>query len=436
MCRAFVRAGLGAVALLTLAGSAAADTITDWNLAALNAVQSTSTPPPRASRALAMIHGAVYDAVNSVDRTFQPYMVNTVAAPGTSREAAAAVAAFTVASSLFPTQAATFTALRDTQLAAIPDSPGKAAGMTLGQTIGLTMNFARTNDQANNPGAITFPGSTTPGRWRPAADNPVAAALPHWGSVTPFAVPSGASFRPGVPPTITSAQYAAALNEVKQLGAINSPTRTPEQADIARAWAFNAGTKTPPGAWNLIAQDISQSRGLSLTENARMFAAMNVAMADAAICAWDCKYTQDMWRPVDAIRLADTDGNALTDPDLNWTPLLATPNHPTYVSGHSTFSRAAANTLAALLGSDAINVNFQGDFGVSRLLTSLDGAANEAGLSRIYGGIHFSFDNVFGQQIGADVSSYVLANYFQAIPAPGAGTMLALVGVLAMRRRR
>ncbi len=436
MCCASVRAGLGVIALLTLSGTAAADTILDWNSAALNAVQNTSTPPPRASRALAMIHGAVYDAVNSVDRLYQPYMVNTVAAPGTSREAAAAVAAFTVASSLFPTQAATFTALRDSQLAAIPDSPGKTAGMTLGQTIGMTMNLSRSNDQSTNPGGITFPGSLTPGRWRPAADNPVAAALPHWGNVTPFAIPSGASFRPGLPPTLSSVEYANALNEVKQIGAINSSTRTPEQADIARAWAFNAGTKTPPGAWNLIAKDISQSRGLSITENARLFAAMNVAMADAAICAWDCKYTQDMWRPVDAIRLADTDGNALTSPDTAWTPLLATPNHPTYVSGHSTFSRAAANTLAALLGGDAINVTFQGDFGVSRLLTSLNAAANEAGLSRIYGGIHFSFDNTFGQQIGANVSSYVLANYFQVIPAPGAGSLLALAGVLAMRRRR
>lgn len=433
---AFVRAGLGAIALLAATGSATADTITAWNLAALDAVQSTSTPPPRASRALAMIHGAVFDAVNSVDRVYQPYMVNTVAAPGTSREAAAAVAAFTVASSLFPTQAASFTMLRDNQLAAIPDSPGKSAGMTLGQTIGLTMNFARSNDQSSNPGAITFPGSLTPGRWRPAADNPVAAALPHWGTVSPFAVPSGASFRPGPAPSITSAQHATAWDEVRRLGSLNSVDRTSDQADIARAWAFNAGTKTPPGAWNLIAQDISQDRGLSITENARLFAAMNVAMADAAICAWDCKYTQDMWRPVDAIRLADTDGNALTDPDTGWTPLLQTPNHPTYVSGHSTFSRAAANTLAALLGGDAINVNFQGDFGVSRLLTSLDGAANEAGLSRIYGGIHFQFDNTFGQQIGADISSYVLANFFQTIPAPGAGTMLALVGIFAMRRRR
>lgn len=424
------------LAIAGLACSAHADVVTDWNTAALNAVQSTSTPPPRAARALAMIHGAVYDAVNSVDRVYQPYMVNTVAAPGTSREAAAITAAFTVASSLFPTQAATFQSIRDTQLAAIPDGPGKTSGLSLGQSIGTTMVLARSSDNSTNPLNVTFPGSTTPGRWRPAADNPAAAALPWWGSVTPFAISSGSQFRPAPTPAMNTPEYANAVNEVRQLGAINSGTRTQEQTDIARAWAFNAGTKTPPGAWNLIAQSISSSRGQSITENARMFAAINVGMADAAICAWDCKYTQDCWRPIDAIRLADTDGNASTDPDTGWLPLLTTPNHPSFVSGHSTFSRTAANILASLIGGDAINVNFAGDFGVSRQLTSLNAAANEAGLSRIYGGIHFSFDNVSGQQIGTNIAQYVMGNYFGIIPAPTTGGALALAGLIAVRRRR
>lgn len=435
------RCTISALVLVTVCGQAAqADAVKEWNQATLNAIAGTSTPPPRAARALAMVHGAVYDAVNSIDRQFQPYLVDTTAAAGTSREAAAAAAAFRVASTVFassPAQVSAFQTLYDNQIAAISDSPGKSAGIALGQSIGSSMLAARSADGSTNPGGVTFPGSTDPGRWRPAADNPAAAALPFWGNVQTFAIPTGASFRPANPPTIGSAEYATAFNEVKQYGGSTSSLRTADQTNMARAWVYGAGTVTPPGAWNLIAQSVAGQDSNGLTANARTFAMLNIGLADAAIAAWDSKYNQDMWRPVDAIRQANLDGNAATDQDATWLPLLSpTPNHPTYVSGHSTFSRAGAEILKFILGTDSINLNFAGDSGLFRQLTSLDQAANEGGMSRIYGGIHFQFDNTGGQEIGRNVASFLTSNYFQVIPAPGAGGLLAIGGVIAFRRRR
>lgn len=417
----------------TVTASAHADVVLDWNQHALNAIVAGGSPPPRASRALAMVQSAVFDAVNSVDRVYQPYLVNTVAPAGTSREAAAVVAAHGVLVGLYPAQAAALNAHRDTSLAAIPDGPGKVSGIGLGQNVASAMIAWRSADGSNAPS--TYTPTDAPGRWRVGPGNMTPALLPQWGEVTPFALSSGAQFRPSAPPSLDSVEYANALNEVKTLGRATGSSRTPEQTDIAVAWAFGAGTVTPPGAWNRIAQQVAFTGPDSVLQNARLFAALNVATADAAIACWDAKYVYDLWRPVHAIRDAHLDGNPLTEQEADWTPLLATPPFPAYTSGHSTFSRAAANVLASILGTDSIDVMFQGDGGVIRHLTSLDAAANEAGLSRIYGGIHFNFDNTEGQWCGAQVADWVLANYFQ-IPAPGVAGLIVGCMVLAARRRR
>jgi hypothetical protein len=250
---------------------------------------------------------------------------------------------------------------------------------------------------------------------------------------------SGSQFRPVAPPALNSAEYAAALNEVKSLGSVTSSTRTAQQTDIARVWKAGGNTVTPPGMWNQVAQQLAQSASLDIADSARLFAQMNVSTADAGIAAWDCKYTYSLWRPIDAIRLADTDGNAATDADTSWTPLLtSTPNHPAYTSGHSTFSRAAATALQRFFGTDllAFTVTNPDDApGVSIAYSSLDAAANDAGRSRIYGGIHFNFDDINGQHCGLGIGNYVADNYF-LVPAPGAVGVLALGGMLAARRRR
>ncbi len=426
--------GLAALAGLSMGlGIASADVVTSWNDELLNSVAATPLPPPRASRAMAMVSTAVFDAVNSIDGTHQHYRYW---APnwGGSREAAAAQAARDVMVGLFPARQAIFDAKLATDLGAIAAGPAKTMGITAGQGAGARILAERAIDGATNISNYAPSNPAQVGLWQPTPPPNSAALLPQWGQVGTFSINSSTHFRPVAPPAVGSAEYAASYNEVKVLGAATGSTRTADQTSIAQAWAFGGGTITPPGAWNKIAQQLGGSN--SVSENARMFAMLNVASADAAIACWDAKYFYDMWRPITAIRNGETDGNAGTTGDAAWSSLLVSPNFPTYTSGHSTFSRAAADILANFLGTDAINIMFQGDAGEVRHLTSLNGAANEAGLSRIYGGIHFDFDNIAGQECGALVANWVIANNFYAIPAPGACVLLGLGGLLAVRRRR
>ena len=193
-----------------------------------------------------------------------------------------------------------------------------------------------------------------PGNWRPTPPGFLPPVHPNWPQVTPFALASGAQFRPAGPPALTSAEYTRNFNEVKALGALNSAVRTADETKIARFWLDGPGTATPPGHWNRIAQDVARAKGTTLAQNARLFALLNLAGADAGIACWDAKYVYDFWRQITAIREADTDGNPDTVADPNWTPLVTTPNHPSYPSGHATFSGAAATVLAAFFGTDDV----------------------------------------------------------------------------------
>ena len=224
---------------------------------------------------------------------------------------------------------------------------------------------------------------------------------------------NGSQFRPPPPPELDSAQWASEFNLTKELGRADSATRTPEQTAIARFWADGGGTVTPPGHWNVIARDIANQRGNTLEQNARLFALLNMAEADAAIIAWDCKYAFNFWRPITAIPNADTDGNPDTVSDPTWTPLLVTPNFPEYISGHSTFSGAAAAVLAVFFGSDDIPFTTTSEDlpGVSRSYSSFSQAAEEAGMSRIYGGIHFLSADLNGLASGAELGGYVAENF-------------------------
>ena len=203
-----------------------------------------------------------------------------------------------------------------------------------------------------------------------------------------------------------------ALNEVKSLGSFNSTTRTADQLQIARFWADGSGTYTPPGNWNKIAQQVAAATGNSIAENARLFAKLDIALADAAILAWKAKYETDFWRPFTAIHNADLDGNDLTTADDTWQPLLITPNFPEYVSGHSTFSGTAAAVLTAEFGANySFSATSIGLLGVSRSFASFEAAAAEAGRSRIYGGIHYEFSNQDGQAIGRALAAQVLSTF-------------------------
>jgi hypothetical protein len=384
-----------------------------WNELALRIIQAERTPPPLAARNLAIMHAAIYDAVNSIYRTHQAYRCEADAQPGTSPEAAAAVAAHHVLVLVFPRQAEVFNQALDECMADVAEGEGKTAGMLLGQTVAQRLIAWRRRDGAYRQ-VLYIPGAG-PGLWQPTLPAFKPALLPQWPTLTCFCLKNGAQFRPPPPPPLDHAAYATTFQDVKQVGAINSTVRTPEQTIIARFWADDEGTVTPPGHWNRIAQTVAVSKGLSLPECARLFALLNLSLADAGVACWDCKYTFHYWRPVQAIREADPKVNPGTTPELFWTPLLKTPPFPAYTSGHSTFSAAAAKALACFCGTDEVRFVSRSDDlpGIRRTYDSFWAAAEEAGKSRIYGGIHWEFDNREGLVCGRAVADYICRNFLQ-----------------------
>ena len=332
-----------------------ADEIIDWNNILLNAVRTNSMSPLSTSRVSAAMNTAMYDAVNSIARTHQPYHVNMTAVPGTSREAAAAQAAHRVLSGMVPANQAAYDAALANSLSSVPNGPGKTAGIALGNTVGAAILALRANDGAN--AVVPYTPGSAPGDWRPTPPANAAAAAPQWGSITPWAMTSPSQFRnPDGPPALDSPEFTAAFNQVKAIGSATSSTRTADQSNIAQYWAGQTGTSTPPGHWNRIAQTVAESQGNTLEENARLFALVGIAQADAFIACWDNKYLYDHWRPVTAIRAAETDGNPDTVADLNWSSFIITPNHPSYTSGHSTMSGASGAVLADYFGTDVLFV--------------------------------------------------------------------------------
>lgn len=379
--------------------------MTDWNNAALDAIRTGNTAPPIASRSLAILHISIYDAVNGIARTHEPYLVQSAVPASASREAAASAAAHEALVNLFPAAASTFDALHAAILATIPDGPHKTAGIVWGEFVTNQILAARANDGSN--AIVPPPGGSGPGVWVPTPPAFLPYLLPQWGFVVPFGMSSSSQFRPSGPPSLDSQQYAADYNEVKELGAALGSTRTEDQTQIALFWADGAGTETPPGHWNSIAQIIADARGNTPEENARLFALLNIAMADAAICAWDAKYTFDFWRPVTAI--------AFAEPELNWMSFIITPPFPDCVSGHSTFSAAAATVLPRFYATEDLPFTTGSDFlpGVYRSFATCLDAAEEAAVSRLYGGIHFRSANEDGLQAGISIGEWTYSHYLQ-----------------------
>ncbi len=397
---------IGAINLASSIGIPAnGDVVTDWNTAALNAIRAGSTAPPIASRSLAILHVSIYDAVNGIARTHEPYLVQSSASASASREAAASAAAHEALVNLFPAGASSFDMVHAAILAGIPDGPQKTAGIVWGEFVANQILAARANDGFD--AIVPPPGGSGPGVWVPTPPAFLPYLLPQWGFVMPFAMSSSSQFRPPGPPSLDSQRYAADYNEVKELGAAVGSTRTEEQTQIALFWADGAGTETPPGHWNSIAQTIADAQGNTLEENARLFALLNIAMADAAICAWDAKYTFHFWRPVTAI--------AFAEPELHWTSFIVTPPFPDYVSGHSTFSGAAATVLPLFYGTENLPFTTGSDFlpGVYRSFSTCLDAAEEAAVSRLYGGIHFRSANEDGLQAGISIGEWTNTHYLQ-----------------------
>ncbi len=421
-----LRARILVVALLMSLTSIAcrADEIIDWNNVTLDAIRANSTPPPRATRILAMVHCAMFDAVNGIDRSYEPYLVQQQAPSWSSGEAAAATAAFIVLRNEFPGMKSQLSVRYLVSISSIETTFfSRLSGIVFGYYCGVRMLDDREGDGAD--ATVLYIPSGIPGFWQPTPPAFAPALLPQWPNVKPFAIPAGDAFRVPSPPSFTSTQYARDFREVKVLGDIDSVVRTPDQTIIAYFWEDGAGTVTPPGHWHVIAQQLSERFGLSLEQNARLFALLGLAQADGAICCWDNKYFWDHVRPYTAITMeADEDGNPRTSEDADWFNLIPTPPFPAYTSGHSTFSGGSSRLLELFLGTDAIA--FSGASpdpqrwpdvlpGVVRSWSSLSQAAEEAGQSRIYGGIHWQYDNQLGLSSGRAIAQFVFENFLRPV---------------------
>jgi hypothetical protein len=398
------------------------DVIIDENATLLDAIRVNASAPTVASRELAMTMVAVYDAVDAVDRIAQPYQLRVTAPPNTSAVAASAAAAETVLAYLFPKQTATLHAMLQEDLATVPNATARANGIRLGDKVGNAIIALRAGDGSN--AQSTYTPSGLPGKWVPTPPSYAAAVTPQWGSVTPWALVTGSQYLPPPPPAPNSAEYAAELNLTEAIGGTNSTIRTADQTAAARFWSDLSGqTFTPPGHWNQVAEDAAMSTHASLASNARTFALLDIALADAAIACWNAKFVYTTARPVTAIRDGDNGVNAAVIADPTWTPLWATPAFPSYMSGHSTFSQAAAVVLSSVYGANYAFTDY-GDPTENlspRTFASFDQAAQEAGMSRIWGGIHFTSDNVAGLQTGGEVGDYVLQNVLLPLKAGSNG---------------
>ena len=386
-----------------LSGSAArADVVTEWNAIALNA---TTIPPNSVlqSRTIAIVHAAIYDAATAVERKGGAYAVDLKAAPGTSLDAAVAAAAHGALVRLVPAQRPTLDTALNATLAKISDGSGKTDGVTIGAQIAERMVVLRSSDGSDSK--VAFTPATGPGRYQPTSGPPI---LTQWGNVKPFVLRSMEGLELKGAPELTSAEFARDFDEVRHLGARNSTTRTADQTAAAIFWVVQTGVP-----WHAAARAASAAKGLSVSENARLFALLALATADSQIVAMKEKYSRPHWRPLTAIRAtADIHMPGLTGDPL-WEPLLVTPPHPDYPSAHAVFSGAAETVLRGFFGSDSVNVSvtFPGPFGVTRTYTSFSAITEEVDNARVWGGIHFRSADIDGSEIGRKIGAVVMREF-------------------------
>jgi PAP2 superfamily len=413
-----------ASAVTTESATKSADVVIEWNKNAQTAIIGTANQGPTVAYLhLAMVQGAVYDAVNAIEGGYEPYLGTPATADqGDAAPAAVATAAHDVLVALFPSQQVTLDAKRTDSLALIPDGAAKTGGIEVGAAAAAAMLTARNGDGRFSP--FTVIQGDEPGEWRsssftlppPPADPvpvPVVEPAPWVGKVKPFLIPDVAALRSDGPNALTSAAYAEDFNETKRLGSLTSTVRTDDQRDAALFWQANGA-----GLFNAIFRQLAGNQelgqDLDIAEAARMFAMTNMAGADGAIGCWKDKYYWNFWRPITAIRQADNDGNPATLPDQTWTPLFTTPPFPEHPSGHSCISGAVVETLQDFFGTDKIAFGtFSGFSNSSRSFERFSEAIKEIIDARVWAGIHFRTADVQGAVLGKKVARYLREHYFQ-----------------------
>jgi hypothetical protein len=400
---------MSAVALaawLLGAPTAHADAVTDWNEKAVAAVYTARLSPDMQSRSLAIMHVAMFEALNSIAPRYAPFRARLQAEPGALPEVAAAVAAHRSLVRLLPDQSRDFDAALQAALAKVPDGAGKSAGVRLGDRAAAAILAER--EQDGSTAAITYRPYTMPGKYVPT----VFPASSTWNGVKPFVLKSGNQFRPPEPYALTSAQWAADYNEVKRMGAKTGSERTPEQTDIARFWQL-----TGAATYNPVTRHVAEVKRLDLLDSARLFALSSIATADTAVAIFDAKYAHNFWRPVTAIRNGDIDGNDATERDAGWEPMIATPMHPEYPCAHCTFQGAAAGVLQVMYG-DALprfSLTSTAAPGLTGSFERLSDYVKEVVNARIYEGVHYRTSGEVGAALGRRIAEEVVRNHLQPL---------------------
>ncbi len=406
------------LALVASLSHAADNSVLYWNEEGLKATRLARNPPPLAAEFYSTYHVAIFDAVNGITRTHRGWLVNDPAPAGADMDAAVAGAAYHV----LRTRWSATSNPRNLQLAYekaiadIPEGPAKAAGLAWGQQVAEAIIAKRNESGFNKP----VPGEYTSleqGKWRETAPSFRPPTLPHWGKVTPWVLTSQSQFRSPPPYAVDSKEHAEEMRYVNKVGIRDGADRSEYQTMSTPFWADDLGSATPPGHWNMIAQDLARRNRLDVLETARLFALINLAQADSGIACWETKFFYNTWRPETAIREIDPRINpeAMNNPEF--IPNLASPSFPAYTSGHSTFSACGARMLARFFGTDDIEFSTTSDGlpGAVRTYKKLSDAQREAGMSRVWGGIHYMSDNLEGQRAGEKVSDYVFENALQPL---------------------
>lgn len=387
--------------LLALSGVAAADVVTDWNEKAVAAGYTARTGPAFQTRFVAMAHIAMFEAINSIEPRYTAYRKRLPVEAGASKEAAAASAAHAILVLAYPDQTKDFDKLLAASLATVADGPGKANGVRLGQQAAEAILSERRGDGADSPN--DYRPHTAAGKYVPT----VFPVFSSWGRVKPFALAAADAVRPPGPYALGSEQWARDYNEVRTMGAKTGSGRSAEQTDIARFWE-----QVGPATYNPMVRQIAAAKGLDMLDNARLFALVSIATADALIAVFDAKYTYNFWRPVTAIRNGDIDGNDATIRDPLWEPIISTPMHPEYPCAHCITQAAAAKVLENSFGDVVPRFNLTSPTapGVTRSFMRLANYVAEVINARVYDGVHYRTSGEVGAAMGRKIGDVTTQN--------------------------
>jgi PAP2 superfamily len=402
---------LVAAAIIGEASTAFANVITDWDekgIAAVTPMASLgNTSPYMAQRMMGMVHAAMFDAVNSIERRYRPYLVQLPADPATSKEAAAAAAAAAVLATIDEKTAGEMKVALATYLGSIPDGAAKSDGVKLGDAVAAKVLEARASDGGDAPDA--YRPRTSPGVYVPTA----TTLSSMWPNMKPFVMAKGSQFRPKPPILLESKEWATDYNELKDYGGQTSAKRTAEQTETARFWLVG-----PPVAYHPFGRQLAAAKQMDVVDSARFMALVSLGLTDAIIAVLDAKYHYDFWRPITAIRNGDMDGNPATDREATWQPIANTPMHPEYPCAHCIQSGSVAGVVKAVLGTadiPEIAITSPTAPGVTHRWTNMTAFTEEIANARIWSGFHYRFSTRVGTEMGLQIGEYVTKNVMQPV---------------------